>query len=671
MNRMMIAIVLAAVVGLGLAVLVRGGLDGRAAAPEAAGAADYPITPVPFTEVGIDDGFWLQRIETNREVTIPFAMQQNEITGRVANFLKAGGLAEGNYEGERYNDTDVYKVLEGAAFSLSLHPDPQLDGTLDEVIAAIGAAQEEDGYLFTPRSAPSDELPIGIGEERWSNLAVSHELYNAGHLYEAAVAHYQATGKRSFLDIAIRNADLVYDTFGPDRIRAAPGHQVIEMGLVKLYRVTGDERYLELAKFFLEQRGRELVLKEYPEGHRFDIYNDPVQIQAHKPLLEQTEAVGHSVRAMYQYAGMADVAAITGDARFAGAMDALWEDVVARKLYLTGGVGSRHGTEGFGDPYELPNDSGYAETCASIGLVFWSWRLFLTTGEAQYLDVLERVLYNGLIVGVSLEGDRFFYPNPLESNGDYGFNQGEATRKPWFGTACCPGNVTRFLPAVPGIVYAHRASDLFVANFVPGEATVPMAAGPVTVRQQTDYPWDGSVRILVDPVAEQEITIRVRIPGWARNEPVPSDLYRYADDAMPDWSVAVDGEPAAARLEDGFVVLDRAWSPGSVIDLNLPMPVRHVRAHEAVEADRGRVALERGPLVYVAEAPDNDGAVLGRSVAPGAAFAAANAPTLLGGLVTLQGQWSDGGQLTAIPYFAWSHRGAGEMAAWLPLADTQ
>lgn len=659
--------IIAVVSALAGAACSEGGPD-----PAPASTPDYPITPVVFTEVDIAPGFWLDRIETNRDVTIPFALEQNEITGRIDNFLKAAGLKEGNYEGERYNDTDVYKVLEGAAFTLALTPNPELDAYLDEVIGTIAAAQEEDGYLFTPRTAPSDELPVGIGEERWINLAVSHELYNAGHLYEAAVAHYQATGKRNFLDIAIRNADLVYEVFGPDKTRAAPGHQVIEMGLVKLYRVTGDERYLELARFFLDQRGKELELRQYPEGHRFDIYNDPVQIQAHAPVLEQHEAVGHSVRAMYMYSGMADVAAITGDEAYTASMAELWQDVVGRKMYLTGGLGSRHGVEGFGDPYELPNATGYAETCASIGLVYWSWRLFLLSGEAQYLDVLERVLYNGLIVGVSHDGEGFFYPNPLESDGEWGFNQGEPTRKPWFGTACCPGNVTRFLPAVPGYVYAQRDRDLYVANFIPSNTTLSVEGVPVNVEMSTDYPWYGHVRIGVTPARPLEMALRVRIPGWATGQPVPSDLYRYDDGVAVGPTLRVNGEEQPLEIVDGFAVIERTWGdPADVVDLELPLAVRVARAHPAVEADQGRIALERGPIVYAFEGADNAGAVHDLRLDPGQEWVTEWREDFgpeffgLGGVASRVGGIEAIERVRAVPYFAWSHRGPGEMAVWM------
>jgi len=641
-------------------------------AAEPGGTLDYPISPVPFTEVTLDDGFWLDRIETNREVTIPFALQQNEDTERVDNFRKAAGLLEGEYVGERYNDTDVYKVLEGAAYSLQVHPDPTLEAQLDELIAIIAEAQEDDGYLFTPRSVDPTAPQPGIGDTRWSNLAVSHELYNAGHLYEAAVAHYQATGKRTLLDVAIRNADLVADTFGPDKQHAAPGHQVIEMGLVKLYRVTGDEKYLELARYFLDQRGHDLELTQYPERSRFAIYNDPVQIQAHAPVLEQTEAVGHAVRAMYMYSGMADVAAIQGDPDYLAAVDTLWRDVVGTKLYLHGGVGGRAGREAFGAAYDLPNAEAYAETCASIGLVFWSWRLFLLHGDAEYLDVLERVLYNGLAAGVSLEGNTFFYPNPLASDGQRRFNKGSATRQPWFGVACCPGNMTRFLPAVPGYVYATRGDSVYVANFVASETTLSVAGETVTLAQETDYPWNGDVRLRIEPLRDARFTLRVRIPGWARNLPVPSDLYRYDDGVQPGIALHVNGEPVPLQLDAGFAVIERTWSAGDSVELELPMPVRRVVSNPAVEADVDAVALERGPLLYALEGIDNGGRALGYTLAGEPALEATWAPDLLGGIMRVTARALPPGetdaepqQIVAVPYFAWSNRGPGEMSVWL------
>lgn len=628
--------------------------------PKGRSQKDYPIAPVDFTHVELNDSFWAPRLETNRSVTIPFALQQNEDTGRVDNFAIAGGLIEREYKGERYNDTDVYKVMEGAAYTLALHPDPELEAYLDELIEKIAAAQEEDGYLFTPRTSKPDPLPIGIGEERWSNLAVSHELYNAGHLYEAAVAHHLATGKNNFLNIALKNADLIISVFSPDRRQGAPGHQVIEMGLVKLYRVTGEKKYLDQAKYFLDQRGRDLNLKIYPEGHRFAIYNDPVQIQAHLPVLEQEEAVGHAVRAMYMYAGMADVAALTGDLTYLQAIDRLWNNVVGKKMYLTGGVGARHHGESFGAAFELPNRTAYNETCASIGEAMWNLRLFLLHGDAHYIDVLERVLYNGVLVGVSLSGDTFFYPCPLESDGKWKFNKGSAQRQPWFGTACCPGNIARFLPSVPGYIYAHTEKDLYINLFVGSQATVDISGQALQIQQDTRYPWEGKIQISIEPERPLDMILHLRIPGWVQDLPVPSDLYRYLGEASETPRLTVNGQPTDMIMEKGYALIRRTWNPGDNVTLTLPMPIRRVLSHERVEANRTRVALERGPLVYCVEGRDNDGKALDLGLSDTSALKAEFREHLFSGLVVLAGK-----DILAIPYYAWAHRGADEMAVWL------
>ena len=638
-------------------------------------ARDYPIRPVPFTAVQIADAFWAPRIETNRAVTIPFAFRKNEETGRVDNFKIAGGLMEGTYDGQRYNDTDVYKVIEGAAYSLKQHPDPELEEYIDGLVEIIAQAQEPDGYLFTGRTCNRAHPAPGTGAERWSLLAISHELYNAGHLYEAAVAYYQATGKRQLLDVALKNADLVERTFGPDKRPGTPGHQEIEIGLVKLYRVTGAEKYLKLAQYFLDARGRiEGYITQYPKESRWSIYNDPVQIQAHQPILDQDEAVGHAVRATYMFSGMADVAALTGSDAYIRAIDRLWNDVGGRKLYLTGGIGARHSHESFGEAYELPNLTAYNETCAAIGNVFWNHRLFLLHGDAKYVDVLERTAYNGLLSGVSLSGDRFFYPNPLSSDGKYPFNKASTERAPWFGVACCPGNMTRFLPSFPGYVYAAKDDTLYVNLFVAGRGEIDMEAGQVIVTQQTRYPWEGKVKIVLDPQTEGEFVVAVRIPGWARNEPVSTELYRYVDAAPATWSLKINGDAVACDLERGFARIRRRWKQGDTIDLDLPMPVRRVRAHEKVEADRHRVALERGPLVYCAEWPDQPGRRVRNLVLPDTAELSPEwHGDLLGGVVTLKGRvqavQADGTcteqEFTAIPYYAWANRGPGEMAVWL------
>jgi DUF1680 family protein len=645
------------------------------AAPE---KKDYPITPVPFTKVRVNDAFWRPRIETNRTVTIPFLFQKNEETGRLDNFAIAGGLIKGKYRGERYNDTDVYKPIEGASYSLMVHPDPELDRALDAMIVKIAAAQEPDGYLFTARTCDPAHPQPGIGPERWVEETASHELYNAGHLYEAAVAHYLATGKRTLLDVAIRNADLVASVFGPDKRHGFPGHQEIELALVKLYRVTGNEKYLALAKSFLDQRGHDVTLTQYPPRSRFAIYNQPEQIQAHKPVLEQDEAVGHAVRLTYMASGMADVAAVCGDTAYLAASERLWANVVGKKMYLTAGVGSRHDRERFGENYELPNATGYLETCASIGMALWNQRMFLLTGDARYVDVMERAMYNGILSGVSLDGRSFFYANPLESDGKFGFNQGQPGRAPFFGTACCPGNISRFLPSMPGYIYAVKGDGLYVNLFVQGEAEVEAAGRKFRVKQETRYPWDGAVRITIEPEKKTALSVLVRIPGWARGEAVPGGLYRFADSVDEKPTLKVNGKAVAINLEKGYARVARVWKKGDVIELGLPMPVRRVVADEAVKDDAGKVALERGPLVYCAEWPDNGGRALNLVLPDGGPLAAEFRPDLLNGVAVITGvalaaaEGTAGGTTArkqpflAIPYYAWAHRGPGEMAVWLP-----
>lgn len=620
---------------------------------------DYPVKPVLFTDVHIKDGFWLPRMETNRTVTIPFAFKMCEDTGRISNFALAGGLVKGDYRGEYpFNDSDVYKIIEGASYSLSLHPDPNLDKYLDELIAKVAAAQEKDGYLYTARTTKAP-LQDWFKAERWANLFMSHELYNVGHLYEAAAAHFQATGKRSLLNVALKNADLIVREFGPGKRTNPPGHQVIEMGLAKLYRLTGKEEYLNLAKFFLDSRGRAEGRKLYGE------YS-----QDHRPVIEQDEAVGHAVRAAYMYAGMADVAALSGDAGYVKAIDRIWENVVSKKLYLTGGIGARGGGEAFGPNYDLPNETAYAETCASIGNAFWNHRLFLLSGDAKYIDVLELVLYNGLLSGISLSGDRFFYSNPLESSGQH-------SRSPWFACACCPSNISRFMPSFPGYVYAARNGTLYVNLFVGGSASIKMGNKTAAISQETRYPWDGAVRINVSPEEEGEFAVFVRIPGWAQNRPLPSDLYRFLDRSNEQATLKVNGEPVALDLDKGFARIRRIWKKGDVIDLNLPMSIRRVLANDQVAEDRGKAALELGPVIYCAEWPDNGGHVSNLALADDAQLHSKYRPDLLNGIAVIEGKATgltlnkkgkvrqEEQNFAAIPYYAWAHRGAGEMAVWL------
>jgi DUF1680 family protein len=636
---------------------------------------DYPVKPVPFTSVHVTDGFWAPRIEINRKVTIPFAFQKDEETGRVDNFIRAAKALRGEpFENHKYppypfDDTDVYKVIEGASYTLSAYPDPKLEAYVDDLIAKIGAAQEKDGYLYTARTIdPANPHPWS-GRQRWMLEGVnSHELYDLGHLYEAAVAHYQATGKRTLLDIALRTADLLDRTFGAGKQPIWPGHQIVEMGLAKLYRVTGDPRYLNLAKFMLDARGPDS--SEKGAGNPY--------VLAQKKVVDQTEAPAgaHAVRATYMYSGMADVAALTGDTAYVTALDKIWDNVASKKLYITGGIGAKARGEAFGDNYELPNMTAYNETCAAVGNDFWNHRLFLLHADAKYIDVMERTLYNGLISGVSLDGKTFFYPNPLESNGQH-------ARSPWFGVACCPGNITRFMASVPGYVYAQRGDAIWVNLYVGSTAEIKLDDGrTVKMSQETRYPWDGVVKVTVNPDEAAQLTVNVRIPGWARNDPVPTDLYRFADKSSAAAHLEVNGKSVPIKLDKGYVSLSRIWKRGDVIALDLPMPARRVVANDQVGADHGRVALQRGPIVYAAEWPDNPkGQVRNLMLPDREPLAAAFKPGLLNGVTVItshavafafdaQGKITKAEQpLTAIPYYAWANRGRGQMLVWIP--DTE
>lgn len=635
------------------------GVTAQPAAPQA------EVRAVPFTDVQIEDGFWRPRLETNRTTTIHYCFAKCD--HRIDNFAKAGGLMEGSHIGHRYDDSDVFKVIEGAAYSLALQRDPELEAALDELIEKIAAAQEDDGYLFTTRTIDPSNPAHESGTERWSYIAQSHELYNVGHLYEAAVAYHQATGKRALLDVAIRNADLIDREFGPGKREDPPGHEEIEIGLVKLAAETGEQRYLELARFFLDARGR-------GDRERYGpIYQD------HLPVTQQSEPVGHAVRAMYLYCGMADVARATGDSEYLPALNRIWNNLVGTKLYLTGGVGARHAGEAFGEDYELPNASAYAETCAAIGNAMWNHRMALLHQDAKYIDVLERVIYNGFLSGVSLSGDRFFYPNPLASGGRY-------HRSEWFSTSCCPVNVVRFVPSIPGYVYAQDDAGIYVNLYIGGEARIQLPGNAVTLRQETQYPWEGTVKLVVEPEHTGEFDLRLRIPGWARGRPVPSDLYSYIDTPgqtdAPGATLTINGQPTPLPLIDrGYITLSRMWSAGDEISITFDMPVRLVEAAGAVEANRNRLAIERGPIVYCLEAVDNGGHVRDLWMPADVGFAAAHQPDLLGGVTTLQFEGrrahreadgpvrSETVTLKAVPYAVWDHRAPGEMAVWIPTSQ--
>jgi Uncharacterized protein conserved in bacteria len=611
---------------------------------EATPQTGYPIGQVPFTDVKVmGDSFWGQRLQASREVTIPLAFSKCEETGRYDNFVRAT-QPDSTYHvgGFPFDDTDVYKTIEGASYLLQTYPDAKLEAYIDSVLVLVAAAQEPDGYLNTARQMNPWHPHDWVGPERWSEVeGGSHEFYNLGHMVEGAVAHYQATGKRNFLDIAIKYADCIIREIGdgPDQQVRVPGHQIAEMALAKLYLATGEKKYLDQAKYFLDKRGTTRVRNPYS--------------QSHQPVTEQSEAVGHAVRAEYMYSGMADVAALTGEQAYIDAIDRIWENIVSKKLYLTGGVGARHSGEAFGDNYELPNLTSYCETCAAIGNVYTNYRMFLLHGDAKYIDVLERTLYNGVISGVSLDGGTFFYPNPLASDGRH-------HREPWFGCACCPSNICRFIPSVPGYVYAAEGKDLYVNLYMANTMTHKLQGREVTLSQATSYPWIGDVCITVDANKAGTFTLKLRIPGWVRGEVVPSDLYSYADGLQTGYSVRVNGEEQTAELDHGYFCITRDWKAGDEVELHFDMEPRLVRAHEAVEADRGRLAVERGPLVYCAEWPDNEGDVLEATVAVGDELTTELRRDLLGGIRVIRD-----GDLTLIPYYAYCHRGPGHMQVWM------
>jgi hypothetical protein len=623
----------------------------------------YPIEPVPFTSVKVTDQFWGNRLKASREVTIPLAFSKCKETGRYENFVKAANPSV-NYkvEGYSFDDTDVYKTIEGASYSMQTFPNPVLDAYIDSVLKIVAAAQEPDGYLFTSRTMNPQKPHPWAGSKRWEKEEeLSHELYNLGHMLEAAVAHHQATGKRNFLDIAIRYADCCVREIGegPGQVLVVPGHQIAEMGLAKLYVHTGEKKYLDLAKLFLDKRGYTT---------RKDAYS-----QAHKPVVEQEEAVGHAVRATYMYSGMADVAALTGDKTYIDAIGKIWENIVNKKMYITGGIGSTSHGEAFGKNYELPNMTAYCETCAAIGHVYMNHRLFLLHGDAKYYDVLERTLYNGLISGVSIDGGTFFYPNPLESRGQH-------QRQAWFGCACCPSNISRFIPSVPGYVYALNNSDLYVNLYMSNESSIRINRWNVRLKQTTTYPWNGNVKIEVNPLlTEQEFNLKLRIPGWVINQVVPGDLYSYADDVKPAFSVLLNGQKVDATVSKGYVTISRAWKRGDIVELILEMTPRIVKSHAQVHSNTGRVAVEVGPVVYCAEWPDNKSVISNTMLYPSPKFKVSFQPELLKGINVLETDAQEiitdekgritvkEAQLKLIPYYAWAHRGKGDMLVWLPI----
>ncbi len=622
---------------------------------------NVPYSPVSFVNVKLDNGFWFDRIRTNSSVTIPVSIHQSEITERFKHFYQAAHPSDDiKPVGKYYDDSDVYKIIEGIGYSLQTFPNAQLEHLTDSIIDLIGGAQEPDGYLYTFRTMnpkhPSYEV---IGTERWKNVEKgSHELYNIGHLIEGAIAYYQATGKDKILNIAIRCADCICEAIGPEpsKLKIVPGHEELELALCKLYLITGNKKYLDEARFFIDMRGKTETKWE--------------NTQSHKPLLEQTKAAGHAVRAMYLYCGAADVAALTNNFELIKVLDVIWKDLIDTQLYLTGGIGSsRHG-EAFGKPYNLVNKEAYNETCASIGLVLFNQRLFQFHGDAKYIDVLERSLYNSLLAGVSLSGNNFFYPNPLASDGGY-------QRSPWFGTACCPSNICRFMPSLPGYVYAVNKRDVYVNMFMPSTSTINIENKKVIIKQETEYPWNGDIQLKLLKNNAGQFSLKIRIPGWMQNQTVPSELYSFADQLEPQFNITVNGEKVQSAIEKGYFTIYRKWQKGDEINIHFDMPVRTIRANEKVKEDEGLVAFQRGPVVYCAESIDNKDFY--NCLLPyKPKWTIKHIDTKLGGITELETEvqnfgYDDKGlaktsnsKLTLIPYYSWANRGDSKMAVWLP-----
>ncbi|GAA3412477.1 glycoside hydrolase family 127 protein [Paenibacillus hodogayensis] len=591
------------------------------------------LQAVPFNRVWIDDTFWASRLKALKETTILACLEQCERTGRIANFAKAAGLAEGPFQGIFFDDSDVYKLLEGASYSLMIHPDPELEAQTDRIIDLIAAAQEEDGYLFTYYS-------LVTPEQRWTDMN-KHEMYCGGHLIEAAIAYKQATGKSKLLDTACKLADHYDNVFGPGKRHWVDGHEEIELALVALYRETGEERYWKLALWLLEERGH-----GHGKGEIWDRDDmGAAYCQDDKPVSELSEVSGHAVRAMYLYAAMADVAAMTGDKAYMDALDRVWSSVVERNMYVTGGIGQSKHNEGFTRDYHLPNETAYCETCAAVGMVLWNHRMNLLHGHSKYADIVERAMYNGAAAGISLEGDTFFYVNPLASHGDH-------HRVPWFDCSCCPTQLSRFLPSVGHYIYSVADRGIVVNQYVQGGTKVTMAETDVKLEQKTAYPYDGDVQISVWPSETRRFELRLRYPGWCRG-----------------MSVRVNGEALDAgdyALDSGYLVVERAWCAGDQVELQMEMPVKRVRSRNEVEDNAGRIALERGPLVYCVEKADNAHLQFDSLVVPEHAPLVCVRSRDFGPPVTvLRGACPEGRTFTAIPYCFWDNREPGFMQVWL------
>ena len=638
------------------------------------------ITQIPFQEVSLNDNFWRPRLATQKQTLVPFSLDKTAYA--VENLRRVGAYLRGErvtkpLEGPYYVASDLFKVMEGAAYLLTLEKDEALEQQMDEIIDVIAAAQAPDGYLYEHHIMPPHlRNPRNrAGEKPYTYVDHSHELYNMGHMYEGAVAYYRATGKRKWMDVAEKNArhinrvffegDPAYNDGKP--VMQAPGHEELELALVKLHQATGEELYLEMAKKFIDIRG----VTYSPNGEGVQT---PDYAQQHQPVREQREAVGHSVRAMYLYSGMADVAAMTGDETLIPALDAIWHDIVDRKMHITGGLGAVAGLEKFGPAYVLPNVETYDETCAAVGNVFFNYRMFLMSGDAKYLDVAEVALYNNVLAGVNLAGNRFFYVNPLETDGERKFNHGNAGRAEWFSTACCPSNLARLIPQVSGMIYSYAEDNIYCGLYIGSQTDVPMAGGKVTLKQQTDYPFDGKISISVSPEAEgEEFTLWLRVPTWSGDKFVPGELYDYADEANNKVVARVNGSKVRADIVNGFIPIRREWKSGDEVTLDIPMPVRYNVADERVEDDRGKVSITRGPLVYCAEEPDNEQQV--SSIAINAIGAQGSVEPFTEGVlkgIPAINLAADATTLKLIPYYAWNNRGDGTaMNVWFNANNTK
>ncbi len=622
--------------------------------------AGYEIEPVNIQNVKLTDSFWLPIIKRVQEVTIEYAIKKCDEEGRFENFLIAGKQKTGKVRGDMpFDDTDVYKIIEGASNTLISAPNPKLERVLDSMIAIVKIGQEPDGYITTwrtinPAKPPAPWVPV-IEGKRWESLQISHELYNPGHLIEAAIVHYEATRKTNFLDIAIKAADMLVRTFGdnPGQVKGVPGHQIVETGLIKLYQITGKEEYLKLAKYYLDNRGN-------PDNHK--LYGE--YAQDHMPVVQQKEAVGHAVRAVYMYAGMTDIVAMTKDKAYENAVNSLWENMINKKMYITGGIGSRHDGEAFGANYELPNLTAYNETCAAIGDVYWNHRLHNLYGKSQYFDVIERTMYNGLISGISLDGKQFFYPNALEADGVYKSNRGSCTRQAWFDCSCCPTNLIRFIPSIPGLIYSKTKNDLYVNLYASNDASFNLGKTDLQISQQTSYPWNGKVGISVNPRKESKFTIKLRVPGWARNEVLPGDLYTYKKASTQKPTISVNGETLAIQPENGYFNVTRNWKKGDKIALNFPMEVQEVETNSKVETNKNKVSLEYGPLVYAVEEMDNKTNFDKINISASETFKVRKEANLLQGVNVIENS-----KFKAIPYYSWSNRGVGKMKVWIDFKD--